>query len=89
MEIESNYNLKPIIYTNLEGYKDYIEGHFDDYEIWICRICTEPNNSHWTFWQYSHKGRIDGIEGKVDLNTFNGNIDEFIDYVNQFKELQK
>ncbi len=88
-EIEKNYNIKPIIYTNLKGYKDYIEGYFDDYEIWICRICTEPENNHWTLWQYSHKGKVEGIEGKVDLNTFNGSDDEFLDYINQYKERQK
>lgn len=88
-EIEKNYFIKPIIYTNIEGYQDYIKGHFDDYEIWICRICSEPDNNHWTFWQYSHKGKVDGIDGKVDLNTFNGDIEDFIEYVNQYKELQR
>lgn len=85
-EIEKLYCIKPIIYTNVDGYERYIKGYFEEYEIWICRICTEPQNHHWSFWQYSHKGKVKGIEGKVDLNTFNGDDDDFIDYINEFKE---
>ena len=84
-EIESQYSIKPIIYTNVEGYKRYIDGYFPEYEIWICRICTEPQNDHWSFWQYSHKGTVRGIKTKVDLNTFNGSKEDFIDYINKFK----
>ena len=84
-EIESQYSIKPIIYTNIEGYKRYIDGYFPGYEIWICRICTEPQNDYWSFWQYSHQGTVRGIKTKVDLNTFNGNKEDFIDYINKFK----
>jgi len=30
----------------------------------------------WTFWQYSDKGRINGINAKVDLNVFNGSLED-------------
>ena len=30
----------------------------------------------WTFWQYSEKGRINGINASVDLNIFNGTLEE-------------
>ncbi len=30
----------------------------------------------WTFWQYSEKGRINGINADVDLNVFNGTLEE-------------
>ena len=30
----------------------------------------------WTFWQYSEKGRINGINANVDLNVFNGTLEE-------------
>jgi GH25 family lysozyme M1 (1,4-beta-N-acetylmuramidase)/LysM repeat protein len=30
----------------------------------------------WTFWQYSEKGRINGINADVDLNHFNGTLEE-------------
>jgi len=84
-EIEIQYSIKPIIYTNIDGYERYIKGYFEHYEIWICRICTEPQTNHWSFWQYSHNGKVGGIQEKVDLNTFNGNKEDFIDYINKFK----
>ena len=30
----------------------------------------------WTFWQYSEKGRVNGIHANVDLNLFNGTLEE-------------
>ena len=30
----------------------------------------------WTLWQYSEKGRINGINANVDLNVFNGTLEE-------------
>jgi len=30
----------------------------------------------WTFWQYSEKGRVNGINASVDLNVFNGALQE-------------
>ena len=86
-EIEDKYAISPIIYTNIEGYEKYIKGYFDNYQIWICRICNEPQTDHWTFWQYSHKGKVNGIETDVDLNTFNGNQEAFDNYINKYKEL--
>ena len=34
----------------------------------------------WVFWQYSHKGRLNGYSGKekfIDLNVFNGSKEYF------------
>jgi hypothetical protein len=30
----------------------------------------------WMFWQYSDKGRINGINARVDLNVFNGSLED-------------
>lgn len=30
----------------------------------------------WTFWQYTDKGKVNGINAKVDLNVFNGDLEE-------------
>src|SRR5574344_263526 len=85
-EIEKQYNVKPIIYTNIEGYKRYVKGSFDSYQVWICRICDEPKKNAWTFWQYSHEGIVKGIDTKVDLNTFNGSYIDFLYYVMSYKQ---
>lgn len=57
-----------------------------DYPLWLAQY---PNNYaegskpflprgwfKWTFWQYSEKGRINGINANVDLNVFNGTLEE-------------
>jgi len=33
--IERKTKVKPIIYTGLSFYKDYLQGHFDEYPLWI------------------------------------------------------
>lgn len=64
---------EPIIYTNKNGYYRFIRDRFDDVGLWICSFTTPAmsENSRWTLWQHSHEGRINGINGPVDINTFN------------------
>src|SRR6266542_4118535 len=57
-----------------------------DYPLWLAQY---PNNYvegslpllprgwfKWAFWQYSEKGVVNGINAKVDLNLFNGSLEE-------------
>jgi lysozyme len=78
-EVEQNYQIKPIIYTNQKLYNLYIKNNFDNYIVWIARYNTKapdmPFTQSWTFWQYGNKGRIDGIEGDVDFNVFHGDTE--------------
>jgi lysozyme len=74
---------KLMIYTNESGFQKYILGNFESNEIWICSFNAEPKiQSNWILWQHSHKGKLDGAEGWVDINTFNGTRKEW----NQFLE---
>lgn len=62
-----------IIYSNKRGFSRYIKGRFDDRPVWVCSFTNPPiAGGGWTLWQHSHRSRIDGINGDVDLNTFNG-----------------
>lgn len=84
--IESHYGVKPIIYVNKNWYDKYIKGNFDDYVIWVAAYTIYPkpkltNNKQWHFWQYTNKGQIDGIRGKVDLNVFNGSKKELQQFI--------
>ena len=78
-----HYRVQPIIYTTLRSYDMYISGHFADYPIWIRSVYFKPqlpDDREWLFWQYSHKGRLKGYNGRekfIDLNVFNGNMDDF------------
>ena len=66
-----------MIYTNHDGYYDYIEEILPGYPLWICRFRENPINAEWTFWQYDHHGRVDGIQGDVDLNAFCGSREDW------------
>lgn len=73
--VEQHYGVKPIIYTNQKFYSNYLMGHFREYPIWMARYGRKMPliDTKWKFWQYTSQGRIDGIEGDVDLNVFYDN----------------
>lgn len=67
-----------IIYTNKDGFARYFQRPGQNrIPLWIASF-SEPDQSYpWTLWQHTHRGNIDGIDGKVDLNTFNGSRQEW------------
>lgn len=81
-ELKKHYGCNPIIYTNVETYNKYISGNFDEYPLWICKLCNEPTKDFkWKFWQYTHKGSVAGIKGYVDMNLYNGSYSEFVNFI--------
>lgn len=80
--LEEEYGVKPIIYATATTYKMYIEGHFQEYPIWIRNVYYETaleNGREWTFWQYKDNALLDGYSGeeeKIDLNVFRGSKKE-------------
>ncbi len=39
---------------------------------WVRSLIAHPGDEGWVYWQYDDKGRVDGIEGDVDLNVLQG-----------------
>lgn len=39
---------------------------------WVRSLIAHPGDERWVYWQYDDKGRVDGIEGDVDLNVLQG-----------------
>lgn len=75
--IEDYYNKKVIIYTTKEFYANYIANKYPNNPIWIRNITCEPQlEREWIFWQYANRGRLDGIDTFVDINTFYRNKEE-------------
>ena len=59
--------------TDAVGGHRFIRGHFDDTGLWVCSFTDPPiSRADWLLWQHSHSGRVDGVAGPVDLNTFCG-----------------
>jgi len=77
--IEKAYHIKPIIYTNIDFYNNYLaDADFNDYPLWIAHYYEEKVriNQIWCFWQHNDRGKVNGIEGFVDFNVFNGAIND-------------
>ena len=81
--IEAEWDNKPIIYTHQRFYNNSLQRSVDDHLLWIARyglgkVKPSPSledNRSYGIWQYSDRGFIEGIKGKVDLNTLNEHCD--------------
>lgn len=76
--VEKHYKIKPIVYSGDSYYTDFLEREFSDYVLWIANynFWIESPKEHWDFWQFSEKGRVNGIAYPVDLNMYKGSIEE-------------
>ena len=65
---EAGYD--PMIYfTRYLGYRKYILRNLTDYGFWYAEYEDRPRFAiDFDMWQYSDTGRVDGIDGDVDLN---------------------
>jgi lysozyme len=78
--VEKHYGVKPIIYSGESYYKDFLREEFSEYPLWIANYNFWCNNleSDWQFWQFTEKAKIEGIDGMVDLNIFNGDKNDLL-----------
>ena len=78
--LEKHYGVKPIIYASYKFWKHYLNNpSFRKYHLWIAHYRTDrpESDTGWSIWQFSDRGRMDGIRGYVDLNVFNGDVSDF------------
>lgn len=64
-----------ILYTNKDSYDRFIRDNFSNYPLWICSFTELDPNLQWRIWQYTHRGRVDGISGNVDINALSTNFE--------------
>ncbi len=81
---EQRLGMRPILYVR----RSYVAEAWPNpeplaaYFLWVAHFTSQPTPAFpsvwpkWTFWQYSDKGRIQGINGAVDLDRFNGSAAE-------------
>jgi len=80
--VEDKYEVKPILYTNFNFYERYLAGYFDEYPLWIAhyqvpRLRIKPSSTRkLKFWQHTDRGKVSGVQGRVDCNVFYGNTRE-------------
>lgn len=81
--VKAGTGIAPIIYTGKYFWRDEVGGSrtFSDHALWIAQYTSQCPDlpapwTRWTFWQHSDHGRMAGIAGNVDLNKFNGTIEQ-------------
>ncbi len=84
--VEQKLGKKPMIYSGVSFYKANLAANFKDYGLWIAeyndQIQQPDAGRFWQIWQYSQSGSVHGVSGKVDLDIFNGDEDQLMDFVN-------
>ncbi|MCC3244547.1 glycoside hydrolase family 25 protein [Methylocystis sp. WRRC1] len=81
-QMERHYGKRPIIYSSVDFYQAILHSDaLSEYPIWVRSTKYHPKvrygDRKWTFWQYRSDGRVPGIPGAVDQNTFNGSYDQW------------
>jgi|FEC22Drversion2_1045045.scaffolds.fasta_scaffold00008_36 lysozyme len=70
------YGKRPVIYTSVDFHRDRLVDAFTGHHFWLRSVAGHPSTRYgdrrWTFWQYTAKGRVPGIQGDVDRNAFVG-----------------
>jgi lysozyme len=76
--VEKHYGVKPIIYSSEKYYDDFLKDEFDDYLFWIANynFYREKIKDDWLFWQFTEKATIPGIDTNVDVNIYNGDLEQ-------------
>jgi GH25 family lysozyme M1 (1,4-beta-N-acetylmuramidase) len=89
--VVNRLGFEPLIYANTNYATNYFETNINQYDLWLANYNYTPPSeppasaygiwSDWAFWQYSDSGSVSGISGAVDLDVFEGTIDELYEFV--------
>jgi len=93
-KVEKETKRKPIIYTGVSFWQELMNDSqaLTEYPLWIAHYTNRsqpqvPANNWggkgWTLWQYTEEGKIAGVSGNVDINRFNGSLDELMTFVSR------
>jgi lysozyme len=82
--VETATGMKPVIYTRSGWIKQFLTdaAALADYPLWIADYKVHdtpvipPQWSTWAFWQFSASGTVAGVSGGVDVDRFNGAIED-------------
>ncbi|MBO7417577.1 MAG: glycoside hydrolase family 25 protein [Bacteroidaceae bacterium] len=80
--VEAYYGVKPILYASYKFKEKYLNDTiFNRYSYWIAHYYVDSvrYQGRWDFWQHTDAGTVPGIKEQVDLNVFNGNLEQLLD----------
>ena len=77
-KVEAHYQVRPIIYTGERYYSDFLKEEFSEYLFWIANynFYSEKIEDDWLFWQFTEKASLPGIKHRVDVNIYNGDLEQ-------------
>jgi lysozyme len=77
-KVEKHYQVRPIIYSGERYYDDFLKEEFSDYLFWIANynFYREKIEEDWLFWQFTEKASLPGIKHRVDVNIYNGDLEQ-------------
>jgi lysozyme len=85
--VTERFGFKPLVYTSPAFVQEHGLGGLgnDDYGLWVAHWGVSapmiPEGwSTWAVWQHTARGQVAGINGNVDMNWFNGDVDQFRRY---------
>src|SRR5207245_6673392 len=81
--VKAGTGIDPIIYTGKYFWRDQVgaPASFANNPLWIAQyttLCPDLPSpwGTWALWQYKDTGAVSGITGDVDMDKFNGSLDE-------------
>ncbi len=82
--VEQRTGMRPILYVS----QNFINTHMNDaadikqkYNVWIARYGQYKPDVKLVYWQLCQDGKVEGIKGPVDINVFNGYLDQYNKFV--------
>jgi lysozyme len=72
---------QPILYTYPSFADQYLDESLSDIPLWLANYgVDQPQDragwTHWTFLQYADDGEVPGIDGPVDLDEYEGSVED-------------
>jgi len=84
--MEAHTHKVPIIYTDMNFYRDVLAGEQFDNSFWLRSTAAEPHEKFngkrdWLMWQWTQTGTMSGVHVEVDRNAFYGSQDEWVQFL--------
>lgn len=82
--VEHHCGTLPVLYLSQSFVNKYMPEApevLKTYPVWIARYGEYKPYVHLQYWQLSPDGSVRGVHGEVDIDVFNGTMEQFEDYV--------
>jgi lysozyme len=78
--VQEAFGRLPVLYVTGDAVHRYLDGApargsvLAGHRLWVRSIIGAPGGgcSRWAFWQFADRGRVDGVDGPVDLDVYCG-----------------